>query len=692
MTVATTVSTVTLAGNGVTTVFPYPFKIFATSDMKVDLIDADGVISRIVTGYTVTGAGSASGGSVTYPNSGSALAAGNSIRLSRELTVTQESRIGNQGSFLPAVHEDALDKLTMICQQFPTRTEMDAIRGVTPGTLTTAEFAGTGAQTVFTLPVTVIGGGGALIVVVDGITQPSTSYSITGKVLTFTEAPPAATIIDVRVIGQALETLTPVVAASAAAAAASEAASAASATAAAGSAGAAATSATASSASATAAAVSATASATSATASAASAALAGSIVSGSLVTATGSTAAVSLANRFADLPSLKNWGAVGDGVTDDTVAVTAAEASTATTIYVPNGTYITSLAQNALHKTYVGPGQIKTGTSKRGPRYSDVTAAPTTGSHSSVVTAFNGDWSNTQIAIEHRITGSTTLTQPTATYVYTPEAYPHYTYLYNESGYNHQTASNEGRTAACAYRTKVFQNGQGDAVAYNASAFVTGTKASSTHFLANPAAVLFNGDITAGADGVYLNPGELILSDGGFDAAGIGWVVNLVRTNSTAAKFAMWCGLRIQGKGSQDADAALSVFGKVKTGLDYVTCTGIQAIVTAAGQRWYGNGTNSDAATSSASATSAGTSYLGYDGTLAGWETVVGGTRFLGVNASGIGIGNTTSFGGGVKVIAIANATTVPTTNPSGGGVLYVEAGALKYRGSSGTITTLGPA
>jgi hypothetical protein len=50
------------------------------------------------------------------------------------------------------------------------------------------------------------------------------------------------------------------------------------------------------------------------------------------------------------------------------------------------------------------------------------------------------------------------------------------------------------------------------------------------------------------------------------------------------------------------------------------------------------------------------------------------------------------SIGGGVKVLGIANATTVPTSNPSGGGILYVESGALKYRGSSGTITTLGAA
>jgi hypothetical protein len=43
----------------------------------------------------------------------------------------------------------------------------------------------------------------------------------------------------------------------------------------------------------------------------------------------------------------------------------------------------------------------------------------------------------------------------------------------------------------------------------------------------------------------------------------------------------------------------------------------------------------------------------------------------------------------GAVVMYIANATTVPASNPSGGGVLYVEGGALKYRGSSGTVTTI---
>ena len=49
----------------------------------------------------------------------------------------------------------------------------------------------------------------------------------------------------------------------------------------------------------------------------------------------------------------------------------------------------------------------------------------------------------------------------------------------------------------------------------------------------------------------------------------------------------------------------------------------------------------------------------------------------------------TFALGGGSKVIGIANATTVPSTNPTGGGVLYAEGGALKWRGSGGTITTI---
>ncbi|MEP9411670.1 MAG: hypothetical protein HRF42_09740 [Candidatus Brocadia sp.] len=60
-------------------------------------------------------------------------------------------------------------------------------------------------------------------------------------------------------------------------------------------------------------------------------------------------------------------------------------------------------------------------------------------------------------------------------------------------------------------------------------------------------------------------------------------------------------------------------------------------------------------------------------------------------NNQDIGI-NGNSYAGGQKVIFIGNASAVPSTTPVGGGVLYVENGALKYKGSSGTITTIAPA
>jgi hypothetical protein len=57
-----------------------------------------------------------------------------------------------------------------------------------------------------------------------------------------------------------------------------------------------------------------------------------------------------------------------------------------------------------------------------------------------------------------------------------------------------------------------------------------------------------------------------------------------------------------------------------------------------------------------------------------------------------IGIRTKSQFGGGQGVMAIANATVAPSVNPAGGGILYVEDGALKYRGSNGTVTVIAPA
>jgi len=86
-------------------------------------------------------------------------------------------------------------------------------------------------------------------------------------------------------------------------------------------------------------------------------------------------------------------------------------------------------------------------------------------------------------------------------------------------------------------------------------------------------------------------------------------------------------------------------------------------------------------------ALSSGNSYLQatrWDGTATNYALL------LQPNGGNLGF-NGLSFGGGSNVIFIGNGT-APSSNPTAGGILYVESGALKYRGSSGTITTIAAA
>lgn len=120
MTVSTEVDHNDYIGNGVTTSFPYTFRIFKKSDLVVQVVDLNENITELIldTDYTVTGAGGYSGGNVILM---AALANGYQISISRELPVTQETDLRNQGKFFAEVHEDAFDKLTMLIQQVRSR-------------------------------------------------------------------------------------------------------------------------------------------------------------------------------------------------------------------------------------------------------------------------------------------------------------------------------------------------------------------------------------------------------------------------------------------------------------------------------------------------------------------------------------------------------------------------------------------
>lgn len=300
----------------------------------------------------------------------------------------------------------------------------------------------------------------------------------------------------------------------------------------------------------------------------------------------------------------------------------------------------TSTAANgaALHTSYWGAGQVTTADgNKRGKYYNNINTAPSTlGAHGSIDTAFNGDLSRSQFQIEHRITGAATLGQPTTGYVYTPETAAVYTYLFNTSGWNQSTTGNDGRTAAVAHRVKVAQAGKGDAVAYNASVTVSGDN-TGTSFLANAAGVLFNGDMGCTVDGVYMNPYEIIIKDNGHDVAGIGHVINLVRTNNTGAKSVWWQGIRLQAVGSTaPIDSMFSATGNANIGLD-LSFLGLQtsgtytqaAITLSANQRIYMNATASDSSGYSRYPSALPNTYMVYSNSINAFNFVNGGNSTL---------------------------------------------------------------
>jgi hypothetical protein len=109
MTIASSVSkTPAYACNGVTTSFPYAFKLLSTADMAVILQNSAGVSSMLVYGtdFTLTGVGNDAGGNIVTTT---AYASGNTLTGVRVPSFLQGVDLQNQGAFFAQVIEDALD-------------------------------------------------------------------------------------------------------------------------------------------------------------------------------------------------------------------------------------------------------------------------------------------------------------------------------------------------------------------------------------------------------------------------------------------------------------------------------------------------------------------------------------------------------------------------------------------------------
>ena len=209
----------------------------------------------------------------------------------------------------------------------------------------------------------------------------------------------------------------------------------------------------------------------------------------------------------------------------------------------------------------------------------------------------------------------------------------------------------------------------------------------SLHFTANSNAVLISGTSTSGLNRIISNGNDLSFSpyfDGLFAPANSAgrWRPANDATSDLGSSGQRW-------KNLYATSGTLTNNSTSKVGLI------VKAIAsqTANLQEWQDSSGNAQA-------------YVRYDGyintnssiRIAGDNLSV--YRFQGVSDGNYtmnfpGSGNIQLFsavddlGGGSRVLGIKNATTVPTSNPTTGGILYVSSGALFYRGIGGAITAI---
>ena len=102
---------ISYTGNGVTTVFAYPFKIFEDTDLQVEV---DGVTQTLTTHYTVSGVGASGGGNVTFVTAPANAAA---VVVSRAMPYVREIDFQDNGDLLAATLDEDNDRAVMLIQQ-----------------------------------------------------------------------------------------------------------------------------------------------------------------------------------------------------------------------------------------------------------------------------------------------------------------------------------------------------------------------------------------------------------------------------------------------------------------------------------------------------------------------------------------------------------------------------------------------
>ena len=421
----------------------------------------------------------------------------------------------------------------------------------------------------------------------------------------------------------------------------------------------------------------------------------------------------SVTSKLKDTVSVKDFGAVGDGVTNDTAAYLAAISAAATSIYVPEGSYnCLTLAPTSITKQLIGPGRtILGGDNATHPvkNFAYVSGTPTTWSNvGDPAAAMSGEMvGKGGMAIQNYTAGANTAGQPTSGYVNRHDlGVINLNSVFN-SGFNSSLSDTEGRTGVPQYTSYAIHLGKGDYFNYLAGGYVNNPDPNrNSHWLADPALTCLAGGLSAVTPSCNLALIELQVQDGGNNITASGGTFHLYRTAaipSPNTKKYLWQGLTVNSRGTVALDSLYQGTGLSRLGIDFSSATFTDsntALALKRGQSINFNSVNSSSISTS-DGTAPGTTKIHMSETSVSVLTVVNNQTSLDVRETAVlpGASSTSDLGssalrwkdvyaGGANIGGSGNRAVVISTTDTTGTTSASTKWEFTGSGSSNTVAT----
>lgn len=257
---------------------------------------------------------------------------------------------------------------------------------------------------------------------------------------------------------------------------------------------------------------------------------------------------------------IDSFGAVGDGVTDDYAAFTAAKTD-GRPVFLGSDTFLLGTAFDSGNLPMIGLGSAVNDPSGSVLRsYLDI---------------------GKKAIVRNTIRASSEYSDTPTSYTYLTDLVSFNIFHNNAAGYQQNLGDDSGgRTSVPAIFISGYHSGYGDCPGVSVHYGVSRTPSygSLTGWTGANSAVCYDGEINSKTDNVNIYGAELHLTDNGMNRiTAHGLVLDFNRANSSpsnsGAYNTVWTGVRMQTSGAYAADSGVSINGKWNVGIDFSGAT-----------------------------------------------------------------------------------------------------------------------